>query len=73
MTGRRLGMSSPCAIALVATALAGCTDTGVPRDRLRGYDTTRLDAGRGFLLAIDGVPEARTEGGLHRHAAAEGL
>ena len=72
MTGRRWHVF-PIAIALVATALAGCTDTGVPFGTgIRGYDTTRPDAARGFCWRSL-VPEARTEGEAYciAQAAAE--
>jgi hypothetical protein len=52
----------PIVIALVATTLAGCTDTGVPFGTgITGHDPTRPDAARGFCWRSL-VPEARTEG-----------
>ena len=48
------------AIALVATTLAGCTDTGVPFGTgIRGYDTTLPDIPRGFGWEGPGRPKGR--------------
>jgi len=73
MTGRRWHVF-PIAIALVATTLAGCTDTGVPFGTgITGYDPTLPDIPRGISWEGPGRPKgrmSRAEVSEYRDAAA---